>query len=110
MTDWRKAWAVWAIAVLAALPASAVLWFVGGQAWCGEETYNTPPGSTGDAFCSTLVEPIVPWAALAAVPFLVAAIGGVVAIRLRRPGMFIAAVSAPFVFVVFALFATLAIA
>ncbi|HUL84721.1 MAG TPA: hypothetical protein VLX89_04285 [Actinomycetota bacterium] len=109
MTDWRKAWALWVIAVLAAVPASAVLWLVAGGAWCGEETYNTPPGSTGDALCTTLVEPIVPWASLAAIPFLVAAIGGAVGIRLRRRGLFLVAISAPFAFVVFAVFATLAV-
>ena len=108
MTDWRKAWVLWVIAVLAAVPASAVLWFVEGQAWCGEETYNTPPGSTGDALCTRLVEPIVPWASLAATPLLVAAIGGVLAIRLRRRGLFLAVISAPFAFVVLALLMTLA--
>ena len=96
------------MAVVAAVPASAVLWFVGGEAWCGEETYNTPPGSAGDALCTTLVEPIFPWATLAAVPFLAAAIGGVIAIRRRRRGLFLAAVSAPFAFVAFAVFAILA--
>jgi len=96
------------MAVVAAVPASAVLWFVEAQSWCGEETYDTPPGSAGDAFCTTLVEPIFPWATLAAVPFLAAAIGGVIAIRLRRRGWFVAAVSAPFAFVAFAVFATLA--
>ena len=85
-----------------------MLWFVGGQTWCGEETYDTPPGSAGDALCTKLVEPIVPWASLAAIPFLVVTIGGVVAIRLRRRGLFVAAVSAPFAFVVFAVLATLA--
>ena len=110
MTDWRKAWALWVIAVVAAVPASAVLWLVGGQAWCGEETYNMPPGTAGDALCARLVEPIVPWASLAAIPFLVAAIGGVVAIRRRRRGLFLAAVSAPFAFIAFAVLVTLAVA
>jgi hypothetical protein len=98
------------IAVVAAVPASAVLWLVGGQAWCGEETYNTPPGTAGDALCTNLVEPIVPWASLAAIPILVASIGGVVAIRRRRRGLFLAAVSAPFAFVAFAVLVTLTIA
>jgi len=96
------------IAIVAAVPASAVLWFVEAQSWCGEETYNTPPGSTGDALCTHLVEPIVPWASLAATPFLVAAIGGAVAIRRRRRGLFMAAVSAPFAFVAFAVLTALA--
>ena len=109
MTGWWKAWALWLFAVLAAVPASAVLWFVGAGSWCGEETYDTPPGSAGDALCTRLVEPIVPWASLAAIPFLVVLIGGFVAIRRRRPGLFLFAVSAPFAFISFVVFATLAI-
>ena len=107
--DWRNAWAVWIVATVAAVPASAVLWFVGGMSFCGEEDYNTPPGSVGDTLCTTLVHPIIPWASLAAIPFLIAAVGGFVGIRQRKAGLFQLAVSAPFVVVVLAVFAVLAI-
>jgi hypothetical protein len=109
VTQWWKAWVLWLFAVLAAVPASAVLWFVGAGVSCGEETYDTPPGSVGDALCTRLVEPIFPWASMAAIPLLVVAIGGVIAIRLRRRGLLLAALSAPFVFVAFAVFAMLAL-
>ena len=46
------------------------------MSFCGEEDYNTPPGSVGDTLCTTLVHPIIPWASLAAIPFLIAAVGG----------------------------------
>ena len=108
VTDWRKAWSLWLAATLAAVPASAVLWFIGGQGFCGEETYDTPPGSAGDTLCTTLVQPIVPWALLAAVPLLIAAVGGFTGIRLRRRRLFLLAVAAPFALVALGVFAVLA--
>jgi hypothetical protein len=107
--DWRRAWVVWVIGTVAAVPASVVLWFVGGYAFCGMEVYDTPPGSVGDTLCTALVKPIVPWALLASVPFLAAIVGGFLGIRLRSRGLFVLALSAPFVVVGFAVFATPAI-
>jgi hypothetical protein len=109
VTDWRRARAVWVIATLVAVPASAMLWFAGGYAFCGEEVYDTPPGSAGDTLCRALVEPIVPWALLASVPFFATFLGGFVGIRLRSRRLFVVALSAPFLVVVFALFATTAV-
>jgi hypothetical protein len=108
MRDWRSAWAVWIVAAVAAVPASAALWLVGGYAFCGEEVYNTPPGSAGDSLCSALVQPIVPWALLASVPFFAALVGGFVGIRLRNRELFVLALSAPFVTVVVAVLGILA--
>ncbi len=82
---------------------------VGGNSFCGEEDYDTPPGSIGDALCTTLVHPVVPWASLAAVPVVLAAVGGFVAIRRRKESLFLIAVCAPFVLVVLVVFAVLAI-
>lgn len=109
MTDWRKALAVWVTATLAAVPTSGLLWFVGGYALGGEEVYDTPPGSVGDSLCTALVEPIVPWALLASVPFLAALVGGFLGIRLRHRGLFVLALSAPFVVVGVAAVAILAV-
>jgi hypothetical protein len=86
-----------------------LLWFLGGQASCGEEVYDTPPGSAGDTFCTVLVQPVVPWASLAALPFVLAAIGGFIGIRLRDRRLFLAALIAPFALVAFAVFATVAV-
>jgi hypothetical protein len=99
---------VWVAATVAAVPASGVLWVVGGYSLCGMEDYDTPPGSVGDTLCTALVEPIVPWALLASVPFLAALVGGFVGIRLRRRRLFVLALAAPFAVVVLAVFAFLA--
>jgi hypothetical protein len=48
---------------------------------CGEEVCDTPLGSLGDTLCRTLVEPAVPCAFLAALPLLIAGVGGFVGIR-----------------------------
>jgi hypothetical protein len=45
------------------------------------EVYDTPPGSFGDSFCNILVKPVVPWTSLAALPFALSLLGGVVALR-----------------------------
>jgi hypothetical protein len=105
----RAAWGVWAAVTLAAVPASALLWFVGGQAWCGEEVYDTPPGSTGDALCQTLVDPVVPWLVLAALPLAIVVLGGFAGIRLGSKRLFLIALTAPFVVVLVAVFTFLAL-
>lgn len=79
-----REWALLAVVTVATIPASAFLWFIGGMSMCGEETYNTPPGSVGDSLCGALVEPIAPWATLAAMPTILVAVGGVLAIRRGR--------------------------
>ena len=84
-----------------------MLWLVGGMASCGEEDYDTPPGSIGDTLCQTLVEPVVPWLLLAALPFVIALAGGFVGIRRRNRRLFAAALTAPFVLVVVGVLATL---
>ena len=109
MGSWRTAWVWWIAATIGALLASAALWLVAGQTWCGEETYDTPPGSTGDALCEAMVRPVVPWAVLAALPFLLALVGGFVGIRKRNRRLFRLALSMPFVVAAVAVFATLAI-
>lgn len=109
VTDWRRAWVVWVMAMVVAAPASAVLWLVGAGAFCGEEIYDTPPGSVGDTLCNALVKPILPWALLASVPLVAALVGGFIGIRLRSRGLFVLALSAPLVLVGFAVFAILAV-
>jgi hypothetical protein len=108
VTCWRGAWALWVSATLAALPASALLWFVVGQSWCGMEVSDTPAGSVGDSLCTNLVEPVVPWALVASLPLLVVLVGGLAALRFHRRRLFALAVTAPFVLVVLAVVATTA--
>jgi hypothetical protein len=74
-------WALLVVVTAATTPVSAFIWLIGGMSMCGEEAYNTPPGSVGDSLCGALVEPIAPWATLAAIPTILVAVGGVVAIR-----------------------------
>lgn len=108
MRDRRAVWIAWAVAALAAVPASVAVWFLGGQSWCGEEVYDTPPGSVRDTLCSTLVEPVVPWAVVAAVPFVVVVGGGLLALHRRDARLFVLAITLPFVLVVAAVSAVLA--
>jgi integral membrane sensor domain MASE1 len=44
---------------------SYVVWWFWGMGFCGEEVYDTPPGSTGDTLCGALIEPVWPWALVA---------------------------------------------
>jgi hypothetical protein len=92
----RRMWAIWGVVTLLTVPVSFILWWVGGTAMCGEEVYNTPPGSAGDSLCDALVEPVAPWAALAALPTLLAAAGGFAALRLDRRRLFFFSLIAPF--------------
>jgi hypothetical protein len=107
VSGWRGAWGLWAAVTLLAIPASVVFWLVGGMASCGEEDYDTPPGSIGDTLCQTLVEPVVPWLLLAALPFVIALAGGFVGIRRRNTRLFAAALTVPFILIVVAVLAML---
>ena len=91
-------WVIWGVVTLLTVPISFLLWWVGGTARCGEEVYNTPPGSAGDSLCDARVEPVAPWAALAALPTLLAAAGGFAALRLGRRRLFVFSLIAPFPF------------
>ena len=96
----RRMWAIWGVVTFLTVPVSFILWWAGGTAMCGEEVYDTPRGSAGDSLCDALVEPIAPWAALAALPTLLAAAGGFAALRLDRRRLFFFSLSAPFVLAV----------
>ena len=75
------------------------------MAACGEETYDTPPGTVGDSLCQTLVEPVVPWALLAAIPFLLSAAGGAWALREQDRRLLLVSTIVPGLLVVIAVFA-----
>jgi hypothetical protein len=75
---------------------SFLLWWFWGSSICGEEVYDTPPGSTRDALCDALVEPVWPMALVAATPTLVALVGGFIGLRLRNPRLFRFSMAAPF--------------
>jgi hypothetical protein len=92
---WQEARLVWILATLAMFPASLFLWFVGGTGACGEEVYDTPPGSLGDSMCQALVDPIAPWALLASTPLLIVALGGFVALRRESRGLFVSSIAVP---------------
>ena len=100
---------LWAAVTLLAIPASVLLWLAGGMASCGEEVYDTPPGSTADTLCQTLVKPVAPWLLLAALPFAMVLAGGFVGIRRRNRRLYVAALTVPFVLVVIGILATLAL-
>ena len=108
MDEWTKARVAWVAAMLVLVPVCAFFWLVGGGAFCGEEVYDTPPGSVGDSLCNALVEPVVPWAAIAAAPFGLAAAAGRVAIRRRDRRLLLVALIAPFVLVAAAVVGLLA--
>jgi hypothetical protein len=109
MRDRRSAFAGWLVAVVALVPASVALWWIGGMAACGEEVYDTPPGSFGDRVCATLVKPVVPWAALTAVPLAVALVVGAIALRGGNRRLLQVAIAVPILLIVGGVFAFLAV-
>jgi hypothetical protein len=94
--DSARRWVLWVFGIVATLPVSYVLWWFWGMGFCGEEVYDTPRGSTGDALCSALIEPVWPWALAASTPTLIALVGGFVGLRLRNPRLFSFSLLAPF--------------
>jgi hypothetical protein len=99
-----RPWVWWVCGTVSSLPVSYVLWWVGGMGFCGEEVYDTPAGSTGDALCGALVVPVWPWALVASTPTLLALVGGFVALCLRKPRLFAFSLVAPFALGVLTLF------
>jgi hypothetical protein len=95
----RGIWALWGVVTVLTVPLSFILWWIGGESTCGSEVYETPPGSVGDSLCDALVEPVAPWAAIAALPTLLAAAGGFAGIRLGRRRLLYLSLIAPFVLV-----------
>jgi hypothetical protein len=87
MTDRARRWGLWAFGSVATVPVSYAVWWVWGMGFCGEEVYDTGPGSSGDALCRALVEPVWPWAVVASTPTLLALIGGFLGLRLRNRGL-----------------------
>jgi len=100
---------MWYVVLGATVLASAFLWMTGGYAACGMEVYDTPPGSLRDSFCNTLVEPVVPWVSLAALPFALSLLGGVVALRRRSARLLTVATWIPLALAVLGIFAWLAL-
>lgn len=76
--DVARRWVLWVFGTVATLPVSYVVWWFWGMGFCGEEVYDTPPGSTGDALCGALVKPVWPWALVASTPTLLTLVGGFV--------------------------------
>jgi hypothetical protein len=86
---------LWLGGTAGSIPASYFVWWFWGASACGEEAYDSPPGSTADAFCQALVRPAWPWAVLAATPALLALVGGFVGLVLRHRGLFAFSLIAP---------------
>jgi len=80
-----------------------MLWFVGGMGACGMEAYDTPPGSAGDQVCARLVEPVWPWAALAASPLALGLVLGLLALNTGSRRLLVFATCLPLALVVLAL-------
>jgi hypothetical protein len=93
--DVARPWVLWISGTIASVPISYVVWWFWGMGFCGEEVYDTPPGSVGDALCGALIEPVWPWALVASTPTLLALIGGFVGLRLRNPRVFRFSLLAP---------------
>jgi hypothetical protein len=109
MRDRRSAFAAWVVAVTALAPASLVLWWFGGMAMCGEEIYDTPPGSFGQRACDALVHPVVPWVAISSVPAAGALALGAIALHRRSARLLKVAIAVPFLLIVCAIFTFLAV-
>lgn len=90
---WAAARRAWILLILGSLPASVLLWFIGGYSFCGTDT--TEPGEVGDWACGALVEPVVPWVLIAATPLLSLVAGGLVALRRESWRLFALAVVGP---------------
>jgi hypothetical protein len=90
-----RPWGLWVLGTLAALPVSYVVWWFWGAGFCGEEVYITPRGSTGDALCTAVIEPVWPWALVASTPTLLALVGGFLGLRLRNRRIFRFSLLAP---------------
>ena len=105
----RSVGGLWALSLAVLFPASLLLWFVGGTAACGMEVYDTPPGSTGDHFCTHLVDPVWPWAALAASPLALGLALGLLALKKRSRWLLALAACLPFALVLLGVFGALAL-
>jgi hypothetical protein len=79
------------------------------MAACGEEIGDAPPGSLGDRACNALVDPVVPWAALSAVPLGIAIVVGAIALRRGSRSLLRVAIAVPMVLIVGGVFAFLAV-
>jgi hypothetical protein len=99
----RRTRALWIVGTLATLPASALLWFVGAMAAGGGEAYDPP--------APALVDPGIPgaWLVVSVAPTWLAAVGGFLAIRSHRRGLFAFTLAAPYVVALLGAFAILAI-
>ena len=83
-----KQWLLWIAGMGGSVVVSYVVWWFWGWGFCGEDAYESPPGSTGRALCEALVHPVWPWALVSATPALLAFVGGLLGIVLRKPHLF----------------------
>jgi hypothetical protein len=83
------------VGTLGSVAISSLVWWFWGSAFCGEEVYDSPPGSTGDGLCRALVHPVWPWALVAAIPTILALVGGCLGLVLRRPRLYSFSLVAP---------------
>jgi hypothetical protein len=95
---WARARITWAVVAVALVPASALVWFVGGYSFCGTET--TEPGAFGDWACDALVRPVAPWLLIVLAPLTIAVVGGHIALRRKSWSLFAwSVIGAPLVLV-----------
>ena len=92
-----RPWLLWVAGTFGSLIVSYFVWWFWGMGFCGEETYDSPPGSTADALCQALVRPVWPWALLAATPTMLALGGGLLGLVFRLPRLFGFSLVAPVV-------------
>ena len=94
MTSTQR-WALWVVGTIGSVVVSYLVWWFWGMGFCGEEGYDTPPGSTGDRLCQALIHPVWPWALVSAVPTIITLVGGCLGLVLRRPRLYSLSLLAP---------------
>lgn len=90
-----RQWLLWIVGTVGSIFVSYLVWWFWGMSFCGEEDYDSPPGSTGYALCRALVHPVWPWALVSAIPTVLALVGGLLGLVLRRPRLFRFSLLAP---------------
>ena len=92
-----RPWLLLVAGTIGSVLVSYFVWWFWGMGLCGEEAYDSPPGSTGDALCQALVQPVWPLALLAATPTMLALGGGLLGLIFRLPRLFVFSLVAPMV-------------
>ena len=89
----------WIVLIAMGLYATFHVWFGGAYWLCGTDTTYA---AFGEDACDALVEPMVPWAAIAATPLLILVVGGRIALRRQDRRLFAVSLIVPTVLLLLA--------